>query len=54
VQQRLLDLGFWLPGVSGSYDYLTQQAVYAFQKWNGMPRTGDVDNATRARPFSLC
>ena len=49
VQQRLLDLGFWLPGVTGSYDSLTQQAVYAFQKWNFMPRTGDVDNATRDR-----
>jgi lipoprotein-anchoring transpeptidase ErfK/SrfK len=48
VQQRLLDLGFWIPGVTGVYDSLTQQAVYAFQKWNGMPRTGDVDDATRS------
>jgi len=49
VQQRLLDLGFWLPAVTGVYDPLTEQAVYAFQKWNFMPRTGSVDDATRQR-----
>jgi peptidoglycan hydrolase-like protein with peptidoglycan-binding domain len=49
LQQRLLDLGFWLPGVTGSYDSLTQQAVYAFQKWSNLPRTGELDVFTRTK-----
>ena len=49
VQERLLSLGFWLPGVTGSFDYTTQQAVYAFQKWNGLARTGSVDLVTQFR-----
>ena len=40
VQNRLLALGYWLPGVNGVFDANTQQAVYAFQKANGLPRTG--------------
>jgi peptidoglycan hydrolase-like protein with peptidoglycan-binding domain len=49
LQQRLLDLGFWIPGVTGIYDSLTQQAVYAFQKWSNLPRTGEVDVFTRTQ-----
>ena len=49
VQQRLLDLGFWLPGVTGSFDSVTEQAVFAFQKYTGLSRTGEVDDVTRAR-----
>jgi lipoprotein-anchoring transpeptidase ErfK/SrfK/ribosomal protein L24E len=49
LQQRLLDLGFWLPGVTGTYDSLTQQAVFAFQKWSNLPRTGDFDIFTRTK-----
>jgi len=60
LQNRLLSLGYWLPGVNGVYDDLTQQAVYAFQKWQGLSRTGTVDaptqaafvNAQRPRPRS--
>ena len=43
VQQRLLALGYWLPGVNGVFDSLTQQAVWAFQKYENLPRTGVVD-----------
>ena len=43
MQNRLLALGYWLPGVTGVYDYFTQQAVYAFQKYNDLPRTGSFD-----------
>ncbi len=48
LQNRLVSLGYWLPGVNGVYDDLTQQAVYAFQKVQGLPRTGTVDAATQA------
>ena len=46
VQQRLLDLGFWLSGVDGDYGHTTRQAVMAFQKYNALPSTGKVDQAT--------
>jgi ribosomal protein L24E len=49
LQQRLLDLGFWLPGVTAVYDSSTQQAVYAFQKWSNLPRTGEFDIFTRTK-----
>lgn len=46
VQQRLLDLGFWLSGVDGDYGLTTRQAVMAFQKYNLLAVTGKVDEAT--------
>jgi Putative peptidoglycan binding domain/L,D-transpeptidase catalytic domain len=46
VQQRLLDLGFWLSGVDGEYGLTTRQAVMAFQKYLQLPATGEVDEAT--------
>lgn len=46
VQQRLLDLGFWLSGVDGDYGHTTRQAVMAFQKYNVLPATGKVDQVT--------
>ncbi|MGO9873006.1 MAG: L,D-transpeptidase family protein [Acidimicrobiia bacterium] len=46
IQQRLLSLGYWLPGVNGVFDADTQQAVWAFQKYENLPRTGVVDEAT--------
>jgi len=49
VQTHLLALGYWLPGVDGIYSTLTQQAVYAFQKYNNLPRTGTVDLVTHNR-----
>jgi len=48
LQQRLLDLGFWLQGANGSYDLTTAQAVMAFQKYKGLSTTGSVDSATAA------
>lgn len=46
VQIRLLELGFWLNGVTGRYGLTTRQALFAFQKWAGLKRTGEVDRAT--------
>jgi hypothetical protein len=42
LQQRLLSMGFWLPGVDGTFGSSTTQAVYAFQKANGLPRDGKI------------
>jgi hypothetical protein len=48
-QTLLGDLGFMGPGgVSGELDDRTAVAVLAFQKWSGLPRTGELD-ATTAR-----
>jgi len=49
VQNRLISMGYWLPGTNGVFDDNMQQAVYAFQKANGLPRTGAVDAATQAK-----
>ena len=46
LQQRLLELGFWLNGVDGDFGTTTRQAVMAFQKYNLLPVTGTVDQAT--------
>ena len=46
IQQRLLDLGFWLQSVNGDYGVTTAQAVMAFQKYVGLPATAGVDDAT--------
>jgi Putative peptidoglycan binding domain/L,D-transpeptidase catalytic domain len=48
IQQRLLDLGFWLSGADGDYGLTTYQAVMAFQKYMQLPATGEVDEATAA------
>jgi peptidoglycan hydrolase-like protein with peptidoglycan-binding domain len=59
LQQHLLALGYWIDGASGSYGLTTQQAVYAFQKVEGLPRSGIVDIqtsqslATARRPTPL-
>jgi hypothetical protein len=42
LQQRLLDMSYWLPGIDGSFGASTQQAVWAFQKANGLPRDGKI------------
>ncbi len=49
LQQHLLALGYWIDGASGSYGLTTQQAVYAFQKVEGLPRSGIVDIQTSTR-----
>ncbi len=55
LQQRLLELGFWLSGVDGEFGNTTRQAVMAFQKYSLLPPTGAVDQATadaiNATPF---
>lgn len=48
LQQRLLDLGFWLSATDGNYGVTTTQAVMAFQFWSGLPTTGVTDDATAA------
>ncbi len=47
VQQRLHDLRYWVI-VDGDYGWLTEQAVYAFQKANGITVDGRVGPETRA------
>jgi hypothetical protein len=46
IQERLLELGFWVAKASGRYDLTTQQAVMAFQKYNNLKRSGRVDTTT--------
>lgn len=40
LQNRLIQLGFWLSATDGSYGDTTQQAVLAFQKAKGLERDG--------------
>ena len=48
LQRRLTDLGYFVgPTESGTFDDSTRQAVYAFQKVEGLPTTGTADAATR-------
>jgi hypothetical protein len=50
VQTRLAALSYLPPdAVTGSYDYRTQQAVLAFQSWEGLSRDGVVGPMTLAR-----
>lgn len=46
LQRRLIEQGYWLGRVSGSYGLTTQQAVMAVQKVVGLPRTGVLDART--------
>jgi peptidoglycan hydrolase-like protein with peptidoglycan-binding domain len=46
LQTRLEALSFWVGGVDGVYGDNTSQAVMAFQKWVGLPRTARVDLTT--------
>jgi lipoprotein-anchoring transpeptidase ErfK/SrfK len=48
VQERLVELGFWLGTADGTYGSLTVQAVLAFQKANGLSRDGIAGPATLA------
>jgi len=49
LQEKLANLGY-LPrsGVDGVAGYQTEQAVMAFQSWEGLARDGDAGPATRA------
>lgn len=46
VQERLLELGFWLQAVNGDFGVTTRQALQAFQKYAGLEPTESVDVAT--------
>ncbi len=50
IQRRLSALGYLPKGyvTKGTLDDRTQQALMAFQGWEGITRTGTVDSATRA------
>jgi peptidoglycan hydrolase-like protein with peptidoglycan-binding domain len=48
AQQKLSDLGYWVGTVDGKTGQTTQQAFYAFQKLQGLPRSGTLDAATSA------
>jgi lipoprotein-anchoring transpeptidase ErfK/SrfK len=46
LQQRLGELGYWLGEPDGTYGHLTEQAVLAFQKAEGLGRDGIAGLAT--------
>ena len=48
VQERLIELGFWLQSTNGDYGVTTSQAVMAFQKYAGLVANSEVDEATAA------
>jgi peptidoglycan hydrolase-like protein with peptidoglycan-binding domain len=49
LQQRLVELGYWLGEADGTYGQLTRQAVMAFQKVEGLGRDGVAGPATQER-----
>jgi hypothetical protein len=52
VQLRLWMLGFLdRSSVTGGFDYETEQALLAFQGWNGLGRTGTVTGETQLALF---
>jgi hypothetical protein len=52
VQRRLAGLGYLDAGeVTGSLDYLTEQALMAFQGWEDLDRTGTVTGQTQVELF---
>ncbi len=48
LQERLESLRYWIGPVDGGFGALTEQAVYAFQKANGIGIDGRVGPETRA------
>lgn len=50
LQRRLIQLRYLSANaVTGKLDYRTSQALTAFQAWEGLPRSGAADLATRQR-----
>lgn len=49
LQRRLEELRYWVGPKDGSFGHLTEQAVYAFQAYERLPVTGEVDDQTRRR-----
>jgi peptidoglycan hydrolase-like protein with peptidoglycan-binding domain len=46
AQEKLTDIGYWLGASDGKLGTSTKQALLAFQKVNGLPRTSQLDDAT--------
>jgi hypothetical protein len=52
IQLRLASLGYLEPSaVTGSLDYLTEEALVAFQGWEHLARTGTVTGETQVALF---
>jgi peptidoglycan hydrolase-like protein with peptidoglycan-binding domain len=50
LQRALMAAGVYVPGgADGVFGQATKTAVSNFQRWNGLPVSGDVDAATSAR-----
>jgi len=49
LQNRLVELGYWLGEADGGYGLTTQQAVLAFQKAEGLGRDGVAGPETQGR-----
>jgi hypothetical protein len=50
LQQRLIELGYLVKGeADGRFGPATQEAILAFQKWEGLDRTGLLDDETETR-----
>jgi peptidoglycan hydrolase-like protein with peptidoglycan-binding domain len=50
VQTKLANLGYLTPdAITGTWDYRTMQAVFAFQGWSGLTRDGVVGPKTLAK-----
>jgi hypothetical protein len=50
IQQRLIELGYLVKGDDdGRFGPATQNSILAFQKWEGLGRTGLLDALTKAR-----
>ena len=44
AETRLVELGYWITKVDNRFDDSTRQAIIAFQKVNGLKRTGVLDD----------
>jgi peptidoglycan hydrolase-like protein with peptidoglycan-binding domain len=53
VQQRLNNLGLFCGNEDGNPDDQTTAAIKTFQQKSGLPATGQVDGATRAKLAEL-
>jgi hypothetical protein len=49
AETRLAELGYWITKVDGRSDDSTRQAIIAFQKVNGLKRTGVLDDEFLSR-----
>ncbi len=49
AEQRLADLSYRPGSIDGEFDTQTRSAVIAFQKWEGLSRTGTIGAATWTR-----